>query len=333
MKKILFTVSLVTIIITISFLSCDSKQNAAAVIAQDSTDEARLFIPDSSAIPRDKFGDMVRYGRALLLNTAYYIGPNGIAGKFTGNKMNCTNCHQDAGTKPYSFNLIHSHARYPQYRAREGKVLTLAERINNCVMRPHNGKPLPLDSKEMIAILSYLKWLNEQLPSSIKKLRGEKNLEVEFPDRAADPGKGAVIYKTRCSRCHGVDGAGQIGEGQASYTYPILWGSTAYQPGSSMHRVIKQAQWLKANMPYDSAKWSQPVLTDEEALDVAAFVNDDRIHPRPDPKSFDYPFPAEKAIDYGKGPFIDTFSEMQHKVGPFKPIIDYWKQKGWKPQY
>ena len=101
-----------------------------------------------------------------MLNTAYYIGPDGVKGKYLGNKMNCTNCHQDAGTKPFSFNLMASHEHYPQYRAREGKVLTLAERVNNCVMRPHNGKPLPLDGEEMVAFLSYFKWINSFVPKA-----------------------------------------------------------------------------------------------------------------------------------------------------------------------
>lgn len=71
--------------------------------------------PDTSTIPHDEFGEMVRYGRELIVNTAYYIGPEGKAGKFLGNKMNCTNCHLDAGTKPYAFNFYSTHARYPQY--------------------------------------------------------------------------------------------------------------------------------------------------------------------------------------------------------------------------
>jgi thiosulfate dehydrogenase len=276
---------------------------------------------------------MVRYGRDLMMNTAYYIGPNGVSGNYTSNKMNCTNCHQDGGTKPFSFNLVMSHERYPQYRAREGKVLTLAERVNNCVMRPHNGKPLPLDSKEMIAFLSYLKWINAQVPEGVKGIKGEKNLEIEFPDRAADPNKGAELYAMHCQRCHGANGEGLITATQASYTYPLLWGDSAYQPGSSMHRVIKMSQWLKANMPFDSAKWNKPVLTDEEAMDIAAFVNNDKIHKRPNPKTFDYPHPEEKSIDYDKGPFADNFSAEQHKFGPYKPIIEYWKSKGWKPVY
>jgi thiosulfate dehydrogenase len=289
-------------------------------------------VPDTSRIPNSPFGVMVKYGRELMLNTAYYIGPDGINGKYLGNKMNCTNCHQDAGTKPFSFNLIQSHDNYPQYRAREGKVLSLAERVNNCITRPHNGKPLPLDSKEMIAFLSYLKWINEQTIDTTKFL-GAKNLTVELPDRAANPKTGALLYHKHCNRCHGANGEGQMNAERTTYTYPPLWGATSYQPGSSMHRVIKQAQWLKANMPHDLAKWNKPILTDEEALDIAAFVNDDRIHSRPNPKNMDYPNPNEKAIDYGHGPFADGFTEEQHKFGPFKPIIEDWKSKGLKPTY
>jgi thiosulfate dehydrogenase len=320
-------------LLTIVFFASRCSENRSSQQDQSSVDSVKFIIPDTATIPHDQFGEMVRYGRALMVQTAYYLGPNGIAGNYIGNKMNCTNCHQDAGTKPFSFNLIMSHIRYPQYRAREGKVLTLAERVNNCVMRPHNGKPLPLDSKEMTAFLAYLKWINEQVPAGVKEINGEKNLDVEFPERAADPNKGAQLYAMHCQRCHGANGEGMIGANQSAYTYPLLWGDSAYQPGSSMHRIIKQAQWLKANMPFDSAKWNKPVLTDEEALDIAAFVNDDKIHKRPDPKTFDYPRPEEKSIDYDKGPFADNFTSEQHKLGPYKPIIDYWKSKGLKPVY
>jgi len=100
-----------------------------------------------------------------------------------------------------------------------------------------------------------------------------------------------------------------------------------------MHRVIKMAQWLVANMPYDKATHDKPFLTSAEALDLAAFINDDEIHQRPVVKEFQYPHYEEKAIDYDKGPFNDTFSEAQHKYGPFKPIINYWKTKGLHPSY
>ncbi|TAE79168.1 MAG: cytochrome C class I [Bacteroidetes bacterium] len=291
-----------------------------------------IILPDTTLIPNDEFGKAVAYGRQLLLNTAYYIGPEGINGKYLGNKMNCTNCHQQAGTKPFSFNLMKSHERYPQYRARENTVITLAQRVNNCVQRPHNGKPLPLDSKEMIAILSYLKWINSFVVK-VDSFVGSKNLSIKFPAVAASPERGAQLYTIHCQRCHGADGEGIYTADSSGYTYPPLWGKLAYQPGSSMHRVIMQAKWIKANMPHDLATWQKPVLTDTEALDIAAFVNNDDIHQRNQPQTFDYTNPKTKAIDYGKGPYVDTFSEVQHKYGPYQPIIDYWISKGLKPSY
>src|ERR1035437_8746381 len=89
--------------------STDKKENAEA------KDTAVFVAPDTSTIPHDQFGDMVRYGRELIVNTARYIGPNGTVGKYTANKISCSNCHLDAGTRPYGFNFFSSHARYPQY--------------------------------------------------------------------------------------------------------------------------------------------------------------------------------------------------------------------------
>ncbi|WP_199417062.1 c-type cytochrome [Chitinophaga silvatica] len=315
-------------------MSCGSSgsQQKKAIDSSGTKVVTDFIIPDTTLIPNDKYGELVRYGRELMLNTARYIGPDGSAGKYLGNKMNCTNCHQDAGTKAFSFNLMTSHDNYPQYRGREGKVLTLAERVNNCVTRPHNGKPLPLDSKEMVAFLSYFRWISSFVPKD-KPFKGAKNLHVTFPAIAANPEKGQHLYQENCARCHGVQGEGQWNEDKSTYIYPPLWGNSAYQPGSSMHRVIKQAEWLKNNMPYDKVKPGVAFLTDQEAMDIAAFVNNDEIHPRPNPKSFDYPHIEEKAIDYDHGPFKDSFSVAQHKYGPYQPIIDFYKNNGLKAVY
>ncbi len=329
MKRIIIVIAILGITGVMAISSCgpeaEGKSDNKTVTAKE--EEAHITI-DLKNIPDDQFGESVRYGRELMLHTAQFIGPKGSAGKYTGNLMSCTNCHQDAGTKPFSFNLLASHGNYPQYRAREGKVLTLAERINNCVTRPHNGKPLPLDSKEMVAFLSYLKWINTYAPKG-KSYYGEKNRKLDLPTTAANPENGRILFEQNCARCHGKDGAGQLTPEQTAYTYPPLWGPESYQPGSSMHRVVKQAEWLKNNMPYDKVQ-NGVVLTDAEALDIAAFVNNDAIHTRPNPKSFDYPNIREKAIDYDHGPFPDTFSVAQHKYGPYQPIIDYWKTQGWK---
>ncbi len=321
----------IVVLISFTFLSvyCTQKSKKEAQLTATNTN---FITPDTTKIPKDAFGEMVRYGRQLFLETAYYIGPNGKNGRYTKNAMNCTNCHQEAGTKQYAFNLMLSHDKYPQYRPREGRVLTLADRVNNCVERPHSGTAIPLGSKEMTAFLSYLKWINSQANKG-KDALGYESLEMPLLNRAASSEKGALVYSAKCERCHGANGEGKMLPNEITYEFPPLWGNNAYQPGSSMHRVVKQARWLKANMPHDQAKWFAPVLSDEECYDVAAFVNNDAIHPRPNPKTFDYPNIGDKNLDYGKGPFIDTFSAAQHKYGPWPPIVAYWESKGWKPKF
>ena len=332
-QKILVITALSAVI---GVFACNDTQDANSNKKTRAADTAAVFMPpDTSAIPHNELGEMIRYGRDLVLNTAYYIGPNGTKGKYLGNKMNCTNCHLDAGTRPYGYNYFGAHARYPQYRARENQILSLGQRINNCVERPHSGTPLPLDSKEIIAIECYIAWVGTGAKIGAH-VKGDEQLEIEYMDRAADPQKGEVIYMKHCASCHQKNGEGLFTPDSATYVYPPLWGMKSYQKGSSPHRVVKVARFVKANMPNKLASFAKPVLTDEECLDVAAFINDDRIHPRPEkkhPEMPDYPNKTNKPIDYGTGPYTDTFSEMQHKFGPYKPIIKFYEDKKLKVRW
>jgi len=72
-------------------------------------------------------------------------------------------------------------------------------------------------------------------------------------------------------------------------------------------------------------EYHNPLLTNEEAWDVAAFVNS---QPRPS-KNFkeDWPDISKKPVDHPFGPFADGFGEEQHKYGPFKPIVEARKNK------
>jgi thiosulfate dehydrogenase len=310
----------------IALLGCTQQttEDRSTVIA----DTALFVPPDTSTIPKNATGDVIRYGRELLVNFPYYLGPKGSVGSFGGNGLGCQNCHLEAGTRPFGLNYYSAHARYPQYRAREGKILTLGDRINNCIERPLNGKPMPLDSKEMVAMLAYMQWLGKGVPVG-ERVHGDNLKAIALLDRPADPVKGRSVYEKNCQRCHGDDGQGVLKEDGIAYVYPPLWGERSYQPGSSMHRLIKSAQFIKYNMPNDIARWDKPLLTDEEAMDVAAYVNDDKMHTRPQPDlSIEYPVQKEKPLDYYWPPYADPFPAEQHKYGPFKPIFEWRKKNG-----
>ena len=56
---------------------------------------------------------------------------------------------------------------------------------------------------------------------------------------------------------------------------PPVWGARSYNIGAGMARARTAAAFIRDNMPFD-----QPgTLTDQQALDVAAYVN---AHGRPD---------------------------------------------------
>ena len=61
------------------------------------------------------------------------------------------------------------------------------------------------------------------------------------------------------------------------------------------------------------------LLTDEEAWDVAAFVNS-QIRPSKNVVG-DWPKIEEKPFDHPYGPYADSYDEKQHKYGPFTAII------------
>ena len=87
-----------------------------------------------------------------------------------------------------------------------------------------------------------------------------------------------------------------------------------------MHRLIASASFIHANMPFGT-HYDAPVLSVEDAWDVAAYINS---QPRPDRANLDrdYPNRARKPVDAPFPPFADKFPLEQHKYGPFKPILD-----------
>lgn len=321
--------SVLVVALVVAFISCQTKPTETKTENASETENYEIFIaPDTSKLKNDDWGILVKYGKNLIHNTAYYIGPDGVASHNLHNKMNCTNCHLDDGTRPFGLNFFDTHKTYPQYRARENQVLSLADRVNNCIERPHSGDPLALDSKEMLAIIAYIKWLGEEYDKN--KHEGYSLKYVKYQGLAANSSKGEQVYNAHCKTCHQADGQGQFNTEKTSYIYPPLWGPLSYQEGSSMHRVIKAASFIKYNMPHLIARWDKPVLSDQEALDVAAFINDANLHARPKSKYVCYPNISTKPIDYFKGPYEDGFSEYIHAFGPWDEVEKYYVDKGLK---
>ncbi len=271
--------------------------------------------PDPNTIPKGEQGDLIRYGRDLIIRTSYYLGPKGKV-NLMSNGMNCQNCHLDAGTKPFGNNYSAVASTYPKFRARSGTEETIEKRVNDCFERSLNGKSLADDSFEMRAIVAYIHWLGEDVSKGTSPA-GAGLVEVDFLDRPANAVNGKIVYDQKCVVCHGKNGEGVLLADSSGYQFPPMWGEHSYNTGAGLYRLSRFASYVKANMPL-GATYETPQLTDEEAWDVAAYVNS---LPRPTKDlTKDWPDISKKPIDHPFGPFADGFDERQHKLGPFKPI-------------
>ncbi len=307
-----FIIICLIVITTILLVSCNSKND---------DDRKNRSLSNSPWYGWNKYqikpeDSLVRLGHDLIENTSYYFGPKGKIAAIS-NGMNCQNCHIDGGTIPYGNNFSAVIATYPRFNNRSNDSQSIASRVNDCFERSLNGKAIDTTGLEMRAFLAYFHWLGDDIPKGKKPL-GSGVPQLKYMDRSADPSKGKMVFVNNCQRCHGNSGEGQPNATASGYIYPPLWGANSYNTGAGMYRLSSCAGFIKNNMPLIEASYQHPKLKEEEAWDVAAFINS---QPRPVIQTKnDYPNLARKPIDNPTGPYIDTFSEAQHKYGPFKPI-------------
>jgi thiosulfate dehydrogenase len=219
----------------------------------------KIVAPDFSKIGDGPEGESVRRGKELLENT------HSMLPKYVGAKINCTSCHLASGTTPNAGPWVGIVTKFPQYRARSGKMDTLPDRVNDCFERSLNGKRLPLESREMTDIVTYMTWLSNgyELGGKIEgsgmpklKLQREPNLT-----------SGKEVYEAKCASCHQANGNGSYDSVGKKIIFPPLWGPDSYNIAAGMARLHTAAGFVKHNMPLGQGG----SLSDDEAWDVAAY--------------------------------------------------------------
>lgn len=284
-------------------------------------DRPKWRAPETARLLGGEAGELVRRGHALLCDTCDLLGP--AAGdptrRFSGSGLSCGDCHPNEGAKPYGIPWVGVTFHYPRVDFRFARKATLEDRINDCMVRSLNGRPLPDNGGEMKAMVAYMTWLSRDVDKSIA---GRRTPGIAVPDRAADPGAGAEVFGQHCQSCHAADGSGYrpLSAGaKGRRVTPPLWGAESFNTGAGMHRVLTAAGFIKGNMPLGTP-WDRPVLTDEQAYDVAAYINS---LPRPAMEGLerDYPDRSKKPVDCPYPPYADDFPQSQHQFGPFPPIL------------
>jgi len=270
MKKILMGSMLILLLSTTGFIisntgKLQTDKTNFKVTSKTSNKKSIEPIKYNPPLPKDAPEDMrkeVMLGYNIMNQTQKY------AGKYVGNKLTCSNCHFNGGIseggKNGGLSLVGVATEYPKYRSRAKTVVNLLFRTNSCFVRSMNGKPLPLDSKEMVALVTYFQWISKGLPIYQKiPWLGLKHIKS---DHKPDAFKGKQIFATTCIACHGA-------EGQGTTAAPPLWGKNSFNDGAGMDKLANLAAFAHNNMPYHVSN-----LTEDQALDVAAFVTS---QPRP----------------------------------------------------
>lgn len=232
-------------------------------LASEAQPTVPLRIPAPESLPSGQLGESIVRGRGYLARTRERLPA------FVGNGLHCSNCHlgngAEVGVVANAAPYVGVVAGFPQYRARDGSVTMLEQRINSCFERSLNGQPLPLDHSAMVDMVAYMTWLSQGVPiGAVVAGNGMPQLELARPP---DIAAGQTLYKAKCLACHGADGAGTKGP-DGGFLYPPLWGPQSFNIAAGMARHFTAAGFIKHNMPLGAGN----SLSDDEAWDVAAYV-------------------------------------------------------------
>ncbi len=234
-----------------------------------------LAAPDADRLVR---------GMRLMTETKALLPDN------VGDVMNCSSCHLNGGTaaKGAPFNGVA--ALFPMDNRRAGRIISIEERLNGCFLRSMNGKPIPVDSQDMKAMVAFMSRMKADATPE-RKIAGCGTGQVDRK-LIPDPVRGKSLFEANCAVCHGLSGRGMQSP-DGGLLFPPLWGDDSFNLGAGIARTFTAASFVKANMPIAHSTTfpqGQGGLTDQDAIDIADYFTH---QPRPD-------FP-DKDKDWPKG--------------------------------
>ncbi|HEV7838869.1 MAG TPA: c-type cytochrome, partial [Gemmatimonadaceae bacterium] len=178
-------------------------------------------MPSDAELRDSVFRASALRGRSILLATRDSLPRN------VGNALRCASCHLGNGLQAGAMPWVGSYARFPQYRARSGKVDLIEDRINDCFRRSMNGRALDVSGRDMRNIVSYFAFLSSGIPVGAE-MEGQGFPRLQ--PASGDPRRGVAVFSATCVRCHG-------NAGQGTALAPPLWGPKSYNVGAGMANI------------------------------------------------------------------------------------------------
>ena len=259
--------------------------------------------------PNDPQGASILRGAEYMHNTAATLGPFGNVRYPDGSPYAtattaCSSCHFTAGHVPFGTPVYQSPSKYvplPLF-APLGYKRDLEDSIIDCFRNCMNAERSPSkDDPVMRDLVAYTNWVADGIIDPAMRanwllLPPEAGPNLPSLDPTiytsnafqADPNSGQALYAAQCAECHDMDpddldragltpADGPNGLGQGEYrigddrpAVPALWGlRDGHSTAAAFYRNGVLGAYIQTHMPFETPN----TLTDQEALDIAAYIN------------------------------------------------------------
>jgi thiosulfate dehydrogenase len=221
--------------------------------------------------PRGPNAAGVVQGCNLVSDTGHHL--KGPLARQWRTDLSCQSCHLAVGNRANAGSLAHAAVTFPAMHTASKQPIRFDRRVLQCFSKSMNTFDLGLDAQEIGLITLYANWLAQKQRLPIGRLpagRGMPTLEDALGSGSSFLA-GEKVYERYCRACHGRNGYGGAGPVFNGREPPPIAGPHSFNAAASLAEANRFAGFVYANMPY-GATLKQPVLTPQQALDVASYL-------------------------------------------------------------
>lgn len=223
-------------------------------------------------IPKGEIAPYIVQGCNIFTQTTRHR-PVGYP-SFWETRMNCTSCHLNGGTKEYAAHMADAAVNYPMVYSSQNIVYTNRMRIARCYAHSINEILYGSNSEHYKLIGLYIAWVGEKngLPvGTMRASRGIHNIRGTAVQHASNMA-GQKAYVEKCQQCHGPAGYGTDKYDNDPFLHPPpINGSATFVRTATLSYPERFASFIQNNMP-PGATHEHPLITEQEALDIAEFI-------------------------------------------------------------
>ncbi len=193
------------------------------------TDETRQLQEDNFANPGYLWVDR---GKALFASRA--------------SRQSCSDCHQEDGERP----MKGAATRYPQVDSKTGRLMNLADRINECRVERQSTERFEAESEELLSLTAYVTAESRGMPFAVD-IEGEAKPYFEVGRDYFFTRRGQL--NLACNQCHD-DNWGRLLRGDTiSQGHSNAWPGyrLEWQTFGSLHRRLRDCDLGVRAEPYE----------------------------------------------------------------------------------